>query len=227
MRDMTNLEEEYFKLRYKNRMESTKRYLGEAEKITDETKKSKFLKDKRATTLINHSIKKDFKKEMNSISDDELKDIIYYFKDYHTLYSQYYSALRTDLFLDPVKLLDWFNQNKDKCDYCGISAQELKEITIIRGNILFEAGIFKEVKNNLTLNGKTKRSKGTLEIERTNSQKNTYKFSNVILACPLCNNAKSNLIDEEGWRKIFATPMREYYKSILGKELLNANPNQI
>ena len=217
MKAMTDLEKEYFKLRYKLRMESTIKYLGEAEKITNKKEKSKFIKDKNKKTLEKYKITAGFIIEaMNSINTDTLKEIEEYFKDYHTLHTQYYNELRTDLFLDPVELVNWFESQGKKCGYCGISTEELEKITVIRA---------KDGKNNLTLNGKTKRSKGTLEIERTDSKEKIYKFSNLILACPLCNNAKSNLIDEKGWREIFATPMREYYKRILKKELLNPNPN--
>jgi len=35
----------------------------------------------------------------------------------------------------------------------------------------------------------------------------------------LCNNAKSNLIDENSWFSLFVSPMREYYKKLLGRDL--------
>jgi hypothetical protein len=78
----------------------------------------------------------------------------------------------------------------------------------------------------LTLNQKTKRKNGILEIEQktpiNETEKKVYSdFNNLILACPLCNNAKSNLIDESSWREIFVEPMRGYYEKLLGRKLKN------
>jgi len=97
----------------------------------------------------------------------------------------------------------WYIQEESKnvCGYCGISQDELYTI--------FSTA--------LPLNDKAKRASGTLEIERKDSKNNSYHVSNLILACPLCNNAKSNLIDENSWTDLFASPMKEYYKKILGK----------
>ena len=116
---------------------------------------------------------------------------------------------------DFKKFYKWYSkevENGAKCGYCGISQEELYEI-------------FGEEKNVLPLNDAVKRSSGTLEIERKDSTGNSYGADNIILACPLCNNAKSNLIDEENWRNLFVPAMREYYKKILGKELLNSRPS--
>jgi len=100
---------------------------------------------------------------------------------------------------------DWYQSKKQKCGYCAISQEELYSL-------------FREDQK-LPLNDAIKRSSGTLEIERKDSTENSYDKKNIILACPLCNNAKSNLIDENDWRNIFVKPMREYYKKILGKDL--------
>jgi len=62
-----------------------------------------------------------------------------------------------------------------------------------------------------------KRSSGTLEIERLDSSVG-YSEKNMILACPLCNNAKSNLIDEISWRELFVPAMKAYYEKLLQKK---------
>lgn len=96
---------------------------------------------------------------------------------------------------------NWYNEAKQECGYCGVTQDELSQI-------------FREEKF-LPLNEAVKRSSGTLEIERRDSAENSYGKENIILACPLCNNAKSNLIDEESWRDFFVEPMQKYYKKIL------------
>lgn len=99
--------------------------------------------------------------------------------------------------------LNWYSNQEQKCGYCGVTQDELH--TIFVENQL------------LPLNDKTKRASGSLEIERKDSKDNSYHISNLILACPLCNNAKSNLIDEESWKEYFIEPMKKYYKSLLDK----------
>ena len=123
---------------------------------------------------------------------------------------------RIDFANDFKEFYKWYSkevENGAKCGYCGISQEELYEI-------------FGEEKNVLPLNDAVKRSSGTLEIERKDSTGNSYGADNIILACPLCNNAKSNLIDEENWRMLFVPAMREYYKKLLKPTEINYAPNR-
>ena len=117
-----------------------------------------------------------------------------------------YTKKRAEDFGSIVDFYDWYKKQSQTCGYCGITQDELKEL-------------FAEKNRTLPLNSKKKRASGTLEIERRNSASNTYDASNMILACPLCNNAKSNLIDEESWKSLFVSPMRRYYEKLLGRKL--------
>lgn len=132
------------------------------------------------------------------------------YKDYHKLY---YNEQRALFFSDPEKLIKWFDNQKNSCGYCGITQEKLKKLAKLRG----KNGI-----PNLTLNGKIKRSKGTLEIEKKDPNKGYTSDEQCILACPLCNNAKSNLIDEENWKDLFVEPMKKYYKKTI-RQVLNKN----
>ena len=88
---------------------------------------------------------------------------------------------------------------------------ELKKKSLIKTRKKVLAGLNSEVK------------KIQYEIEKKDPAK-SYTFDNVILACPLCNNAKSNLISEEDWRRFFAVPMRKYYEHLLDDQLENDLP---
>jgi hypothetical protein len=104
---------------------------------------------------------------------------------------------------------DWYKDQKQKCAYCGISQENLY--------ILFAEGdarILPYLVPNKIYKNAPKRSSGTLEIERLDCA-SAYIPENMILACPLCNNAKSNLIDEESWCELFVPAMQEYYKKLL------------
>ena len=108
---------------------------------------------------------------------------------------------------------DWYREEKTKniCDYCAISQEELKLIFPLKIPLNYELKI--------KSGDSPKRASGTLEIERKDSENNSYHVDNLILACPLCNNAKSNLIDEKSWRELFVQPMRNYYEKLLKRPL--------
>jgi len=115
---------------------------------------------------------------------------------------QKFTSARKKEFHDFKEFYNWYKEQKQECEYCGITQEELSRL-------------FDKEKRVLPLNDKEKRASGTLEIERKDSINNKYSTENIILACPLCNNAKSNLIDEENWREIFVPSMKKYYAKLL------------
>lgn len=92
-----------------------------------------------------------------------------------------------------------------KCEYCDISQKELRQIVANRdGKLTFSNG--------------AKRESGSMEIERCNSDESymqNAKNNTLIFACPLCNNAKSNLISSNDWQDFFVCAMKQYYKKLL------------
>jgi len=102
---------------------------------------------------------------------------------------------------------NWYVKQKQQCKYCEITQEDLHK--------LFPKVLPIKSMEEKKLN--YKRKYGTLEIEKRDSTK-PYCRDNMVLACPLCNNAKSNLIDEDSWKKIFVKPIQEYYAKCL-KEL--------
>jgi len=149
--------------------------------------------------------------EQIGIDSDEYDNIVKFFEPYHSLWDQYHNEDREKVMLQYGNFMNWWEQQGSSCGYCSITQAELHEIVVNR-------------RDNLTLNNKTKRSKGTLEIDRKNPSLG-YTLDNMLLCCPLCNNAKSNLIEEESWREIFVDPMRKYYGRLLGKQLKNSKPD--
>ena len=143
----------------------------------------------------------DFYCEELKINKTELNELRAEFQKFNDLYSKYFNEQRKALFQNPKKLLEWHEKENDSCNYCKITQSDLYKIVKSRNG-------------NLTLNQKTKRSKGTLEIEKLDPTIG-YTYKNSVLCCPFCNNAKSNLISEEDWRKFFAPAMKDYFDSIL------------
>lgn len=196
--------EEYFKLRFEDKISSYAQMADDESNARQKYEKNGGIAQYYAdiiTEKLNHTVTlKDIKKAKE------------YWAEYYLIYKQYFSKDRADLFKydNTDTLMNWWKLQDSQCQYCGVSQPELRHI-------------FKEGKGILPLNDKTKRSRGTLEIEKKDPSQ-PYIMENVILACPLCNNAKSNLLDEKSWRELFVDPMREYYKKLLGKELKNPKP---
>ena len=185
-----NIRDEYFKLRY------TKR-IYEFSKI-DQLKKWESGKAKSTFKTIDEF----YQQELN-ISKERLTELRDEFSEFNKLYTRYFNEQRQELFINSSELLKWYNDQKGSCNYCAITQEELLKIV-------------KNRDGNLTLNNKTKRSKGTLEIEKLNSSEG-YTFKNSVLACPFCNNAKSNLISEKDWREFFKPAMQQYHKKLLSR----------
>jgi len=165
----------------------------------------KLYKKEHPNVKFDKTIKKTFREQF-CISKDEYKSYESKYKDIQIIKAKY-TEERAKGFKSIVKFYDWYKKQPQVCAYCYISQKELYEL-FAKGN-----------KKILPLNNAKKRSTGTLEIERKDSIKNKYNEDNSILACPLCNNAKSNLIDEYSWVDIFVKPMRKYYKKLLNREL--------
>jgi hypothetical protein len=115
---------------------------------------------------------------------------------------------------------DWYKDQKQECGYCGITQADLKIIFVDSEDRILPfipPTKISQREQEGPKQGAFKRSSGTLEIERLDSA-GEYDGDNMILACPLCNNAKSNLIDEICWRELFVPKMQEYYKRLLNDE---------
>ena len=156
--------------------------------------------------------------DLHALSDDEKERLRIFF----VFRAKYNNRKRENIFKD-IKIYEWLKARIDgknisidkqsglifglECEYCGVSQEKLRQIAIIRG---------KENEPNFTLNGKQKRKNGAMEIDRKDQKLEYEVIDNLVFACPLCNNAKSNLISSNDWKDIFADPMKKYYEKILG-----------
>lgn len=186
-----SINDRYFKLCYTERIHEFAK-IDEYKKWTVGTARTKY------KTL------DEFYQTELEINQKELNHLRTDFKRFNDLYSRYFNEQRKELFEKPKPFLEWYDKQKESCNYCGITQSELHTIVKLRDG-------------KLTLNKKTKRSKGTLEIEKLNANLG-YTFKNCVLSCPFCNNAKSNLISEDDWRAFFVPAMKEYFNSILNND---------
>lgn len=87
-------------------------------------------------------------------------------------------------------LFGGFESGEPKCHYCEITQSELKAI--------FNKGLISSDKFN-----------ATLHIERL-KPKEPYSTENCVLACALCNNAKSDMIGAAEYKKFFKSTMQSF-----------------
>lgn len=127
-----------------------------------------------------------------------------------------FTGKRKTAFKDNFKFFyNWYEKQGQKCGYCGISQGDLYKLF----NKHPDKRVLPYLESTRIYIKAPKRSSGTLEIERLDSADN-YNDENIILACPLCNNAKSNLIDEASWREFFVPAMKMYYKKLLQSKIV-------
>ena len=95
------------------------------------------------------------------------------------------------------EFLGWWCDFENKCHYCGISQsiaeKEVKDVDAQRPSW----------------------GKGTLQIDKKES-KNGYNADNCVLACVFCNNAKSDLVKYEDFKKHFGKAREDYWKAEFG-----------
>ena len=81
-----------------------------------------------------------------------------------------------------------------KCEYCGVTDEEIDA-----------------AKNSGRVKKSQKRSFNTyFHVDRKNPN-GGYNSKNCVLACVLCNNAKSDMIDAENFKDYFGTAMHNFW----------------
>lgn len=94
--------------------------------------------------------------------------------------------------------IKWFFTQKQECHYCQISQTDL--ITLFTDKIKSKKLAFSAI----------------LQIDKKDSNKG-YNKDNCVLACCLCNNAKSDMISYDDFKNIIAPAMTKYYEYLKSK----------
>ncbi|RLA75490.1 MAG: hypothetical protein DRG11_00750 [Epsilonproteobacteria bacterium] len=147
------------------------------------------------------------RKQLSALRDKEVNNQVANIQKIHAKFTK---KRQKEFDYDFKRFYNWYVGQKQECGYCGITQQELYRLFDKDPN----KRILPYLEKDRIYTKAPKRSFGTLEIERLDSSSN-YTEKNLILACPLCNNAKSNLIDEKSWKELFVPVMQTYYKSLL------------
>jgi len=124
-----------------------------------------------------------------------MKNFIYQSKSKEQLKNWYNQKVKNNKadFLDFEDFYRWYSKQEKKCYYCGLKELESQKIVML--------GSLKS--NRFPLNGKITqgRARGVwLEIDRKNP-KGKYSKENCVLCCYFCNNDKSDVFNEIGYKK--------------------------
>ncbi len=133
-------------------------------------------------------------KKMKSKLKKEINEIEYVFRKFN--------KKRKDGFKSFECFLKWYQDQKQECYYCNTSAETLQKLFNEHN------GVFKPKKDAWKY--------GTLQIERKDPGEG-YIPTNCVLACVLCNNAKSDLITHDDFMKFFKDPIKNYIAEMSNK----------
>ena len=104
-----------------------------------------------------------------------------------------------------VEFCEWYFSKGQKCYYCGITQDKLDKL-------------FDGSKGRAKI--PAKKHTARLQIERKDPDAG-YNAKNCELACSLCNNAKSDMISAENYKKFFGEKMGEFLESLYEGKIKN------
>ncbi|EAK0810926.1 hypothetical protein I9Q28_01145 [Campylobacter lari] len=126
------------------------------------------------------------------------------------LRSKYNSLKNRNNIKEPFNGIDnfisWYKKQEKKCYYCEIAQSDL--------NNLFG--------DSKPINSKKRAFNGKLQIERLDPDKG-YNEENCVLACCICNNAKSDMISTSDFKDYFSESIKKFYSALLEKTPNNSH----
>ncbi|HEC1769279.1 TPA: hypothetical protein R1730_001540, partial [Campylobacter lari] len=126
------------------------------------------------------------------------------------LRSKYNSLKNKNNIKEPFNGIDnfisWYKKQEKKCYYCEIAQSDL--------NNLFG--------DSKPINSKKRAFNGKLQIERLDPDKG-YNEENCVLACCICNNAKSDMISTSDFKDYFSESIKKFYSALLEKTPNNSH----
>ncbi|MCV3418186.1 hypothetical protein L8V92_02710 [Campylobacter lari] len=96
------------------------------------------------------------------------------------------------------KFISWYKKQEKECYYCKIAQSDLDNL----------------FGDNKPINSKKPSFNSSLQIERLDPDKG-YNEENCVLACCICNNAKSDMISASDFKDYFSDSVKNFYKNLL------------
>lgn len=97
-------------------------------------------------------------------------------------------------------ILNQLSKQNNKCYYCGIEEEKLEKLI----------APYNEEKGERHIQSKKNSVSPHFQIDRMDSSK-AYTKDNCVLACPLCNNAKSDIINAKNYKDYFGNATKNFY----------------
>lgn len=125
-------------------------------------------------------------------------------------------GLNDDGFKDFYK--NWYKGREKKCHYCGTAEEMLKELFPKKDEDNQQNTDKTQSVKTHKIGSKKPSFTGTLQIDKKDPDKG-YKADNCVLACVLCNNAKSDMINDENFKNYFGEAIGKFvadlYKGVI------------
>lgn len=215
---LSDLEKKYFYLvdngalsSYKEIAKNILHNEGEEDRLRKEYKNKNGLKGYRAEYL-------DIKKEkLDELEKSKNIKIGLYLRERYNNDSKYQEGGFKSL----VEFREWYFSKEQKCHYCGITQDELNKLFCKsdKGEYDCECNGDKS-KCKAKIRPKKPSHTATLQIDKQNPY-DGYNAKNCVLACSLCNNAKSDMISATNYKKFFGKSMRKFLEKLYKEEIDN------
>ena len=216
--ELSDLEKKYFYLvdngalsSYKEIAKNILHNEGEEDRLRKEYKNKNGLKGYRAEYL---GIKKE---KLDELEKSKNIKIGLYLRGQYNNDSKYQEGGFKSL----VEFREWYFSKKQECCYCGITQDKLNELFCKSDKGEYDCECNGD-KNKCKAKIRPKKPSHTarLQIERKDPNAG-YNAENCELACSLCNNAKSDMISAENYKKFFSEKMREFLESLYEGKIKN------
>ncbi|BAM13136.1 hypothetical protein HCN_1982 [Helicobacter cinaedi PAGU611] len=163
------------------------------------------------------SASRDEIKQFLEKNQDEINNEI---RDAKRRYSSLKSRIKKNGGFEFKEFYEWYNEQEKSCYYCGTTEEVLKELFPKKDED-------NQQNTDKTQNVKTHKIEskkpsftGTLHIDRLNPNLG-YEPNNCVFACALCNNAKSDMINAENFKKYFGEKMSEFLTASHNDKITN------
>lgn len=163
------------------------------------------------------SASRDEIKQFLEKNQDEINNEI---RDAKARYSSLKSRIKKNGGFEFKEFYKWYKEQEKSCHYCGTAEKVLKELFPKKDEDNQQDTDKAQSVKAHKIKSKKKSFTGTLHIDRLNPNLG-YKPNNCVFACALCNNAKSDMINAENFKKYFGEKMSEFLTALHNDKITN------
>lgn len=163
------------------------------------------------------SASRDEIKQFLEKNDNEINNAI---RDAKVRYRSLKSRIKQKGGFEFKEFYKWYKKQEKSCYYCGTTEKVLKELFPKKDEDNQQDTDKTQSVKAHKIKSKKKSFTGTLHIDKKDPDK-PYTSANCVLACALCNNAKSDMINAENFKTYFGEKMGEFLAALHNDEISN------